>query len=552
MKVLIVEDDKTSAELLKRMVIEFGYSVTGTASSGNEALELCEKDIPSLVLMDISLEGDLDGVETSQKIKEKYHIPHIFITGNTEAAIFKKANETLPSGYIIKPYNRIILKTTIDMAHYRHDVEKKLKEHQDNLEKIIDERTETLKIFKEIAEQSPQAVVICKADESILYCNKRLSELTGHDLSYYLNNHICCSKNGLIPEKDVWNDMKSRDLWKGEIYNVKKDGSLFYGEAQVHFIKDDKGIVTNYIVAIDDITDKKRMSIEMEKNQGLVEQSKIDDLNNERDWQMWKDKIKKMTITRTDRSLFRNIYNSFNHGAGFGTILSLLEIIRTTSEKTGKGFIVDNDIFNLIMHNASIAQEAFELFSNIDWVLSHDLEMKKFSVSDLLQLIKGAANGLKDMADLKKQVIGISALETGHGSIEVMIEKKFIYQAVKEILLNALKFSKRDTIISVIIKVIKRDVVVSFMSEPEKQGDEALTGIPEEFQQAIFEPFFRLSRYVFEEYKSLDFGLGLTMVEKVITKHNGEILAENLVDHSDLKKSPVTKVNISFKLPVAY
>jgi len=558
MKILIVEDDRTSAELLKRMAEEFGYTVLDIVSSGKAALESCKKKLPSLVLMDISLEGDLDGIDTAAQIRQDHGIPHIFITGNTEASVFQRANETLPSGYIIKPFNRIILKTTMDMAFYRYDVELqkkrvelKLLEHQNNLEKTIEERTGELKIFSYIAEQSHQSVVICNSDGEMVYVNNEIINLTGFDKDHYVGNHVCCSKHGIIPEQDVWNLILEKNVWNGQIYNSRKDNTLFYGRANVSSITDDKNNI-HYIMVIDDITIEKQKKIEIEKSERLIQKSKIDDMDNELDWQKWKEKIKERTITRTDRSLFRNIYNSFNHGAGFGSILSLLDIVNTTSEIKDNKYLVDSDILQVIMQNTALAKNAFDLFSSIDWVLSHDLELQKITVAQLHQLIKLVANELNDFAKIKKHVIGVSSLDPGCDSIEVMVEKKFIQKALFELLLNALKFSRKGTIITVIIKVLKRDIIVSFMSEPDKQDSDKFIGIPEEYQQAIFEPFFRLSAYVYEEYKSLDFGLGLTMVEKIITKHNGEILAENLMDHSDLKKSPVVKVNISFKLPVAY
>jgi signal transduction histidine kinase len=86
------------------------------------------------------------------------------------------------------------------------------------------------------------------------------------------------------------------------------------------------------------------------------------------------------------------------------------------------------------------------------------------------------------------------------------------------------------------------------INDPVKTGDGVL-GIPPEYEKIIFEPFYRISSLVYEKYNSLDLGIGLTFVEKIISRHGGEIFAENILDHSDIKKDPLTKVNLMISLP---
>jgi len=74
-------------------------------------------------------------------------------------------------------------------------------------------------------------------------------------------------------------------------------------------------------------------------------------------------------------------------------------------------------------------------------------------------------------------------------------------------------------------------------------------GIPKEYEKVVFEPFYRLSKLVYEKYNTLDFGIGLTFVEKIVARHGGEIFAENIVDYSDITKDPQVKVNLMISLP---
>jgi signal transduction histidine kinase len=88
------------------------------------------------------------------------------------------------------------------------------------------------------------------------------------------------------------------------------------------------------------------------------------------------------------------------------------------------------------------------------------------------------------------------------------------------------------------------------LSEPEK-GSEGILGVPPEYEKIVFEPFYRLSKLVYEQFKTLDFGLGLTLIEKIIIKHGGDVVLKNIIDHSDIKREPLFKVSLTITLPLA-
>ena len=118
-----------------------------------------------------------------------------------------------------------------------------------------------------------------------------------------------------------------------------------------------------------------------------------------------------------------------------------------------------------------------------------------------------------------------------------------------EALINAMKFSRQRTFITVFVSVAGRHVTLSIINDPEK-GEEGIMGIPTEYEKVVFEPFFRLSKLVFERFHTLDFGLGLTLIEKIIGKHGGEVTIRNIVDHSDLKREAQVRVNLTINLPL--
>ena len=127
-KILVVEDEKILAIGMKRKLEILGYTVTGLASSGPEAIEKAQNTSPDLILMDIVLKGDMDGVETAQQIINLYDIPVIYLTAYSDDEILKRAMVTEPYGYLLKPLNVDELRANIRMALYKHKTEISRKE----------------------------------------------------------------------------------------------------------------------------------------------------------------------------------------------------------------------------------------------------------------------------------------------------------------------------------------------------------------------------------------------------------------------------------------
>lgn len=103
-KILIVEDDFIVAIDLKIHLENMGYYVLDITDNGYDALTKTRETNPDLILMDINLKGDIDGIDTAQKINTLYHVPVIYLTGYNDKNTIKRANITEPFGYIVKPF----------------------------------------------------------------------------------------------------------------------------------------------------------------------------------------------------------------------------------------------------------------------------------------------------------------------------------------------------------------------------------------------------------------------------------------------------------------
>ena len=129
-KILIVDDETIVAMDLKATLNHLGYTVCGMVPSGEDALVEIPKQRPNLVLMDIVLQGELSGIETAQMVKDRFDIPVVYLTSHTDEATLDQAKVTGPYGYLVKPFESKELKTTIELALYKHHTEKELRESE--------------------------------------------------------------------------------------------------------------------------------------------------------------------------------------------------------------------------------------------------------------------------------------------------------------------------------------------------------------------------------------------------------------------------------------
>src|SRR5687768_14700973 len=128
---LVVEDERIVSMDLQRRLKTMGYDVVGAAVSGEEAIEKAESLRPDMVLMDIMLDGQLDGIQAAEIIRERFHIPVIYLTAYADTSTLERAKVTEPFGYILKPFEERELHGHIEIALYKHRMEKRLKESEE-------------------------------------------------------------------------------------------------------------------------------------------------------------------------------------------------------------------------------------------------------------------------------------------------------------------------------------------------------------------------------------------------------------------------------------
>ncbi len=166
-RIIIVEDKSIVSHDLRKRLEVLGYEVPGIAASGEKAIELVKEHMPDLVLMDIQLEGEMDGIEAANQIKAEYHIPVIFLTAFSDEATLKRAMITEPYAYIIKPFEPRELQVSIEIALYKHEMETELEDTAEFLDMILG--------------NTEEGIFVLNDDFEYVYINAASGRMMGHD-----------------------------------------------------------------------------------------------------------------------------------------------------------------------------------------------------------------------------------------------------------------------------------------------------------------------------------------------------------------------------------
>lgn len=128
-KILIVEDEMVIAANVSLQLNELGYEVTGIVPRGEEALLHIQENTPDIILLDINLKGNLDGIETAQAMQKTHNIPVIYLTANVDDAHFNRAKATHPYGFIAKPFKKLDLQRAIELTIQQIEINKSQSSH---------------------------------------------------------------------------------------------------------------------------------------------------------------------------------------------------------------------------------------------------------------------------------------------------------------------------------------------------------------------------------------------------------------------------------------
>lgn len=258
-RILIVEDEGLIARDIENMVKNADYEVCGVVSTGEEAIEKAKKTQPDLILMDIILRGNMDGVEAAERIRDHFNIPVIYLTAHTDENTLDRAKLTEPQGYTLKPVEQKELLTVIEMALYKHQMEMKLREREAWLATLL--------------QSIGEGVIATDRSGNITFMNPVAEKLTGwrqeESITKPLTSvlHLVDEDNGKllrisIPE--LLSD-KARNPVDGNIQIVNYEEKIPI-ELSATLIKDAKDNISGLVLVLHDLTERKRYEEKLRYN----------------------------------------------------------------------------------------------------------------------------------------------------------------------------------------------------------------------------------------------------------------------------------------------
>jgi len=243
--ILIVEDDFIVAKVVEKSLLDLGYRIAGMVSTGQDAVTTAEREHPDLILMDINLQGDMDGIAAAAKITSRHMIPVVFLTAFSDQNTFSRALETAPYGYIVKPFQTKTLATTIQVALNKH----RLEEQQATRNQWLEGALRSLSEGVITIDTAGRITLITPVAEQMTGWTS--DDASGKPLGRVLQfTDPVTQRKGTIATIPVLSDGMITTVPEGTQLLTKDGSTLPISEAIASPVKDDTGTITGAAVVI--------------------------------------------------------------------------------------------------------------------------------------------------------------------------------------------------------------------------------------------------------------------------------------------------------------
>ncbi|HWQ34687.1 MAG TPA: response regulator [Blastocatellia bacterium] len=262
-RILVVEDESIVAEDIRERLQRFGYEVADAVSSGEAAIARAAGLRPDLVLMDISLSGAIDGIEAAEKIHEQWDIPVVFLTAYSDSGTLQRARSSGSFGYLLKPFDERELRATVEIALYRHRLEKELKESRNRLAITL--------------QSIGDGVISTDSHGIITYLNPVAEELTGWTKEEATGRELSEVFNILDETTEaVAPNPMTRAIRDGVIVGlqnhtvlVSRSGRRVFIEDSAAPIRDEKGRITGGILVFHSVNERRHLEDQLRQAQKM-------------------------------------------------------------------------------------------------------------------------------------------------------------------------------------------------------------------------------------------------------------------------------------------
>lgn len=474
-KILIVEDETIVAIDIQERLKSLGYTVVGRASSAEAAVKKAKEERPDLVLMDILLKGNGDGIEAAREIRERFDIPVIYLTAYGDPKTLDRAKVTEPLGYILKPFEERELNITIEMALYKHQMEQKLREREAWLQTTL--------------QSIGDAVIATDRKGDVVFMNSAAESLTGWTQEEALDKDLREVFRLLDASHSPLENLVEKVLQEGKTLHLTSPGLLLTRKgAKIPIddaaapIADNEGNRIGVVLVFRDITERERTQEDLRQ--------------------------KTEELERSNKEL-----QQFAFVASHDLQEPLLKILafgdRLKELSTQK---LDEREQDYVGRMQKAALRMRQLIDDLLQFARITTKAKPFERVDLNQVVKEVLSDLEMRIAKTQARIEVENLPTLEG------DPRQLHQLFQNLISNALKFSKKGECPDIAIKsrVLPKgftEIVV------EDKG----IGFEEKYLERIFEPFQRLHSR--SEYEGT--GMGLAICQKIVQIHHGEITAKS-------------------------
>jgi len=502
-RILVVGDEGIVAEEIRSRLKRLRYRVAAVAFSGEEAIKKAEETHPDLVLMDIRLRGDIDGVEAAQEIRARFDIPVVYVTAYADEATLQRAKTTEPYGYILKPFEDKELRTGIEVALYKHNIETRLRQSERWL-------ATTLKSIGD-------AVIATNAKGRVLFMNPVAEALTGWKHKDALGKGLTEVFNIVSEEThEVAENPVERVIREGIVVDlanhvlIARDGTEIPIDDSAAPIRDDKGNITGIVLIFYDVSERKRAERELAKYRQHLEE-----LVEERTGELRIANEQLEELYQQEKELRQELEEEMRKRIEFTRALAhelktpLTPVVMSSEVLASE--LKDETMLRLARN---ISRGAANLNSRIDELLDLArgevgmLQIKPEQV-DVLQLIREV---VADVAPVRLSREQSLILRLPPSLPLVWGDRVRLRQIVLNLLNNAFKFTPAGGKITLRARQEDGNLVV----EVKDTGP----GIAEEEQQRLFDPYHRKES---DRERLSGLGLGLALCKTLVELHKGRI-----------------------------
>jgi len=251
-RILIVEDQRLVAADIENTLKKLSYDVVGNVSSGEDAINASDRLRPELILMDVQLRGEMDGIQAAEIIRDRFNVPVVYLTAYADENTILRAKKTTPFGYLVKPFNERELRATIEIAFYTHQMERTLADER--------ARRHTAEEFKILVDGvTDYAIFMLDGNGRITTWNsgaERLKgyaadEIIGRDFSIFYTEE---ARQAGHPKRLLETALRE-GRYEEENWRVRKDGTRFWASVTITPIRNESGTLIGFAKVTRDLTE---------------------------------------------------------------------------------------------------------------------------------------------------------------------------------------------------------------------------------------------------------------------------------------------------------